>query len=207
MKRETLTSVLYYTLIAVGLFTTFALILHMDLEDGFWLVNSILELPFFTVDPSTTEFHKVVLSIVTVASWVVYAVALTTCFMFPYSWDIIYDSLYFLYKERNVVEISETPETKIRYTTPAQGCDDKGSGTSKYMYTLSPTVVQESTRISLNTDDSYYKSTITDLPHVARVISGTEGRTVYVYNVVTGEYERMSECEFYENQKRLGENI
>lgn len=190
MKRETLTSVLYYTLIAVGLFTTFALILHMDLEDGFWLVNSILELPFFTVDASTSEFHIVVLSIVTVASCVVYAVALTTClttcFMFSDSWDIIYDSLYFLYPERNVVEIPETPETKIRYTTPATG----GDGNS-----------------DLNTDDSYYKSTITDLPHVARVISGTEGRTVYVYNVVTGECERMSEGEFYENQKILGENI
>ncbi len=177
MKRETLTSVLYYTLITICILGTVVVLLHIVLPDGFFLVNSILERPFFTIDANITDFHIVVLSILTVASWLIYAVSLVTCFMFPYTWDIIYDSLYFLYPERKVVK---TPETKICSTTPATVCDGNSD---------------------LNTNVSYYKSTITGLPHVARVISGTEGRTVYVYNLVTGDCKRMSEIDFYENQK------
>lgn len=192
MKRETLTSMLYYTLITIGILTTVILILHIERPDGFFLVNSILERPFFTVDANTSDFHIVVLSILTVASWLVYAVALATCFMFPYTWDIIYDSLYFLYPERN----------------PVDTCTSNGIMPTEVCFNSSAQVVDPDI-VFADSDGSvplkrHYQSTITDLPHVARVISGTEGsnRILYVYNVVTGECDRMSESEFYSKTKK-----
>ena len=188
MKRETLTSVLYYTLITIGILTTVVLILHAELPNGFFLVNSILEQPFFTVGAGTSDFHIVVLSIVTVASWLVYAVALTTCFMFPWAWDDIYNFLSFLYPERNCSSDDIRP-TEVCATPPVQAA--------------------ESDNMPMDSDTSdtltrRFQSTITDLPHVARVISGTEGpnRILYVYNVVTGKSERMSEREFYSKIKK-----
>ena len=186
MKRETLTSVLYYSLIVIGLLTTAVLLLHAELPDGFFLVNSVLEHPFFTVDANTTNSHMVVQSIVTVVAWSVYAVALTTCLMFPWAWDDIYDFLSFLYPERKTVG----------------NCSSTGIMPTKVCAMSSVTVIEPDREH--DTLFEGYQTTITDLPHVARVISGTEpsNRILYVYNVVTGECERMSEREFYSKTKK-----
>lgn len=204
MKRETLTSVLYYTLITIGILTTAVFILHIIMPDGFFLVNSILERPFFTVDANTADFHIVVLSILTVAAFVVYAVALATCFMFPWSWGDIYDFLSFLYpKRKSVCTCSNNGimTTEERPTIPVQPVEyDK---IFVNMPLVNPDIVFADSGVS-DTPIRRFQSTITDLPHVARVISGTEdsNRILYVYNVVTGECARMSEREFYSKTKK-----
>lgn len=193
MKRETLTSVLYYTLITIGILTTVVLILHAELPNGFFLVNSILEQLFFTVGAGTSDFHIVILSIVTVASWLVYAVALTTCFMFPWAWDDIY----------NFLSVLSYPKRKH-----AGNCSiDDIRPTEKCTTPSVPTAESDNVPVDSDTSDTLarrFQSTITDLPHVARVISGTEGpnRILYVYNVVTGKGACMSEREFYSKIKK-----
>lgn len=192
MKRETLTSVLYYTLIAIGILTTVVLILHVGLPEGFFLVNSILERPFFTVDINTSDFHIVVLVILTVASWLVYAVSLVTCFMFPWAWNDIYDFLSFLY-----------PECKSVGTCPNNCIMTIEERTTPSAPAVEPDNVLADSG-AFDTHIRQFQSTITDLPHVARVISGTEdtNRITYVYNVMTRERECMSEREFYSKTKK-----
>lgn len=201
MKRETLTSVLYYTLITIGILTTVVLLLHAELPNGFFLVNSILKHQFFTVDANTTNFHIVVISIVTVASWSVYAVALTACLMFPWAWGDIYNFLSFLYPEHKTVgncASIDTESTEASSTLPVEY--DK-------IFVNMPAVEPDKVFTDNDASDTFtrcFQSTITDLPHVARVISGTEpsNRILYVYNVQTGECDCMSEREFYSKTKK-----
>lgn len=204
MKRDTLTSVLYYTLITIGILTTVVFILHIILPDGFFLVNSILERPFFTVDANTSDFHIVVLSILTVGLFVIYAVALATCLLFPSSWSDIYNFLSFLYPKRKSVGTYSNTDimtTEKRPTIPVQ--------TAKYdkIFANMPLVEPDNVFADSDVSDTpirHFQSTITDLPHVASVISGTEpsNRILYVYNVVTCECDRMSEREFYSKTKK-----
>ena len=201
MKRETLTSVLYYTLITICILGTVVGLLHIVLPDGFFLVNSILERPFFTIDANTTDFHIVVLSILTVASWLIYAVSLATCLLVPRSWYDIYDFLSFLYPERKPVDTGSS-----NGIMPTEVCSNPPVEYDKIFVNMP---VVDLDIVFADSDgsvplESHYQSTITDLPHVARVISGTEGsnRILYVYNVVTGKCDRMSEREFYSKTKK-----
>ena len=191
MKRKTLTSVLYYTLITIGILTTVISIIHTVLPDGFLLVNSILERPFFTVDANTTDFHIVVLSILTVVSFLIYAEALATCLLIPCYWYDIYDFLSFLYPEHTDEPTEEpTPVVipDVMYTMPRTTATE-------------PTIIFDYGTITTTVEDNEYVcTTITDLPHVVRVITGTEPRTVYVYNVITGDFEVMKEDELYKNK-------
>jgi hypothetical protein len=214
MKRETLTSVLYYTFITIGILTTVVFILHIILPDGFFLVNSILERPFFAVDANTSDFHIYVLLILIVASWAVYAVSLATCFMFPSSWGDIYDFLSFLYPKRKpagTCSSNDIRPTEEHPTIPVRPVAyDKIFAN---MPLVKPDIVFADSGASDNdasdndasdTPIRHFQSTITDLPHVARVISGTEvpNRILYVYNVVTGECGSMSERELYSKTKK-----
>ena len=159
--------------------------LQCFLIDGLPFVNNILSHPFFAMEYPTTELHKIVYSVVVV---VFFTLLIISCVTLPFARDWIYDRLYFL----EPIQTNEPTPVVVPNVTYTMPCTTS---------TEPSTVFDYGTITTTDEDNRYICTTITDLPHVARVITGTESRTVYVYNVITGKFEVMKEHELYKTKK------